>query len=299
MLGIAKRIHGLSAYTKIPLIFALMMSCQVLWAAQDAIVIVERAVIYADKTMSAPVGYVPKGRRVTIGEIARNKSQVYPIVVSGKVAYIRTIDVNTEIEDLASNRLVSERFLKASKPKIQSLYTTSVFTYPTQISMDSKVYRLQNQDAFTFNGVQIAGSAKTSAFFDFGIIGAYAEGKEGIESFRMAEIGPQFSFRIIPGNRFILRWENQILGIPFASYSLGEKARVNGYGFAAGTGLNANFVFGDHWGMEVYGGLQYTKLAGFTLPDPRNATSTTKYPDIKLNPSFLGTRLGLGGTYQF
>lgn len=299
MLGIAKRIHGLSTLTKIPLIFAFALSCPFLWASQDAIVIVDRAVIYADKSMSAPVGFVPKGKRVTVGEIARNKSQVYPIVVSGKVAYIRTIDVNTEIEDLASNRLVSERFLTASKKKVQGLYTTSVFTYPTQITMDAKVYQLKNQDAFTFNGFQIAGSAKTSAFFDFGMVLAYAEGKQGIESFRMIELGPQFSFRLIPGNRFILRWENQILGIPMSTYSLGDKARVNGYGFSAGSGLNANIIFGDHWGMEVYGGLQYTKLTGFGLPDPRNATSTTKYPDIKFNPSFIGTRLGIGMVYQF
>lgn len=299
MLGIAKRIHGLSTILKIPLLFVCLIFCQDLWAAQDAIVIAEKAVVYADKTMTSPVGYVTKGKKVTIGEIARNKSQVYPIIVSGRVAYIRVIDVSTEIDNLDSNRLVAERFTNLTRKKIQNHYTASVFTYPSQVSLNRRINELRDKDAFLWNGFQLLGSTRSTTNLDLGVVFAYAEGKENIEAFRMIELGGDVSYRIFSGDVFTMRWQNQLLGVPLATYSLGTKARVNGYGIAAGSGLNANWVFGNGWGFEVYGGLQYTKLFSFDLPDPRNTTSNIPYPNVQLNPSFVGTRIGLGATYQY
>ncbi len=114
----------------------------------------------------------------------------------------------------------------------------------------------------------------------------------------MVELGSEFAYRIYSGDIFVFRWQNQILGVPFATYSLGERARVNGYGFSAGTGLNANWNLGERFGFEIFGGFNYTKLFGFDLPDPRQ-TGVEKRRTITLNPSFVGSRLGVGMTYQF
>lgn len=299
MLGIAKRIQTLSFASKIPLLFVFLMFCPLLWASQEAVVIADKAIIYSDKTMSSPVGYIPRGKRVTVGEVPRNRAQVYPIIVSGRVAYVRVVDLSTELESIDSNRLVAERFTKTTSGRLKGQYSLSAFTFPSQITLNRSVDQLENKDAFTWNGFQLKGTAFTKSRFDLGVVFGYAEGKEGIEAFRMMELGPEFSFRIYSGNTFVLRWQNQLLGVPFASYSLGSKARVNGYGFSAGTGLNANWVFGNHWGLDLYGGFHYTKLFGFEIPDPRNATSTEKFPNIVLNPSFVGTRLGIGATYRY
>lgn len=300
MLGIAKRIHALSSFAQISLIFVVSFFCPLSWAAQDAIVIAEKAIIYADQTMTSPVGFILKGRKVTIGEVARNKARIFPIVVSGKIAYIRSIDVSTELEGLESNRLVAERFTQASRPKVQGHYSVSAFTYPTQVSLAQSPDELGNGDPFVFNGFQVKGMAKNrSNLWDLGVVFGYAEGQENIETFRMIELGAEFSTRIYSGDRFIFRWQNQILTVPFATYSLGNKARVNGYGASAGTGLNANWVIGNKFGIEAYGGLYYTKLFGFDLPDPRNAQSNIKYPDLRLSPAFVGTRLGVGMTYLY
>lgn len=298
MLGIAKRIHGLSSIAKIPLLLLALFLCPKVWAAQEAIVIADKAVIYADRTMSAPVGYVQRGKKVMIGEIPRNKARLYPIIVSGKIAYIRVADVNTEIDTLDSNRLVAERFLKAARSKTQALYGFSVFTFPSQISLNRSVNELKDKDAFLFNGFHVRGVTSTPHRWDLGFALGYAEGRENIESFRMVEVGPEFAYRIYSGDMFVFRWQNQVLGVPFATYSLGSKARVNGYGFSAGTGFNANWTFGDKFGLETYGGIYYTKLFGFDLPDPANAGTTLNRPDIRINPSFVGTRIGVGMTYK-
>ncbi len=298
MLGIAKRIHALHFIPQLCLLFTSMFFCPFLWAAQEAIVIADKAVIYADKTMTSPVGYVVKGKKVTVGEVARNRAQIYPIIVSGKIAYIRTIDVSTEIDNLESNRLVAERFSQLSKKKIESHYSLVAFTSPTQISLNINADRLQDKDAFLWNGIQLKGAARTTPGWDMGIVIGYAEGKEYVEAFRMVELGGEFSYRIYSGDRFIFRWQNQLLGVPFASYSLGTKARVNGYGFTAGSGFNANWLLGERVGIEAFGGFYYTKLFGFDLPDPVQS-NTNDPPTITLNPAFAGTRLGLGMSYQF
>jgi hypothetical protein len=298
MLGIAKRIHGLSSLVKIPFLLLCLLFCPEVWAAQEAIVIADKALIYSDRTMSAPVGYVVRGRKVTIGEIPRNKARLFPIIVSGKIAYIRAIDVNTEIDSLDSNRLVAERFLRAAKSKARVNYGFSVFTFPSQITLNRSVDELKDKDAFVFNGFHVRGVTRTTGNWDLGFALGYAEGRENIESFRMVEIGPEFAYRIYTGDSFVFRWQNQVFGVPFATYALGSKARVNGYGFSAGTGVNANWTFGKRFGLEAYGGIYYTKLFGFDLPDPANAGTTRNLPDVRLNPSFVGTRIGAGITYK-
>lgn len=295
---IVKRIHALLTLPQGLLLFSFLFFCPFLWAAQNAIVIVDKAVIYADKTMTSPVGYITKGKKVMVGEIRRNRAQLYPIVVSGKIAYIRTIDVSTEIDGLDTNRLVAERFVQVSRKKVKTHYSLSMFTYPTQISLNINADELQDKDPFVWNGVQLKGLVRSKTNWDLGVVVGYAEGKENIEAFRMVELGPEFSYRFYTGDNFIFRWQNQLLGVPFATYSLGSLARVNGYGFSAGSGLNANWIFGDRFGVEAYGGFYYTKLFSFDLPDPVQS-NTTNPPTITLNPSFVGTRIGVGMTYQY
>ncbi len=298
MLGIEKRIQRLSSLVKILIVFGFFTFYPKVWAAQEAIVIADKAVIYADRTMTAPVGYVVRGRKVTIGEIPRNKARLYPIIVSGKIAYIAVTDVSTEIDTLDTNRLVAERFLKAAKSKRQAHYGINAFTFPSQVSLDRSIDELRDKDAFVWNGFQVKGITQTGPQWDLGFVFGYSEGKENIESFRMVEIGPEISYRIYSGRVFVLRWQNQVLGVPFATYSLGTKTRVNGYGLSTGTGINANWIFGEKLGFEVFGGFHYTKLFGFDLPDPANVGTTLGRPDIRINPSFIGTRLGLGITYK-
>lgn len=289
MTGIAKRFQPLSAFFQITLLFVLLVFCPQVWAAQVAIVIADKAVIYSDRTMSSPVGFINKGKKVTVGEVPRNKAQLYPIVVSGKVAYIRTIDVSTEIENLDTNRLVAERFLRAAEKKVEAVYSVSAFTYATQISMNAKNDQLEDKDPFVWTGFHVKGAVKTSQSWDFGVLLGYAEGQESKETFRMIETGIDLSYRLINSSVFVFKWQNQALAVPFTSYSLGTKYRVNGYGFSAGSGLAANINFGRHWGLEAYGGLYYTGLYGFDVPRPYKS----------ITPTFVGSRLGAGLTYQY
>jgi hypothetical protein len=80
------------------------------------------------------------------------------------------------------------------------------------------------------------------------------------------------------------------MSVPFASYSVGNDFRVNGFGFSAGGGGHTRFLLGKYWGLEAYAGIFYTRLSGFKLPSPYTG---------ELSPTFIGTRIGGGLNYQF
>lgn len=64
-------------------------------AAQNALVIRDRAVIYADLHMKHPIGYISKWKQVRLGNVARNGGKVLPVVVSkNKIGYINIHDVS-------------------------------------------------------------------------------------------------------------------------------------------------------------------------------------------------------------
>ncbi len=251
--------------------------------------IAEKAVIYADEQMSAAVGFVRKGKKIKVGDIPRNRAQVYPIIVSGKVAYIRTIDVNTEKESVDSNRLVAERFQKGTQEEHKQNYSLNFFNYSTQIGLNEENGDLKDKDALTWYGAGLRGGLQLSPSWDLDIIFNFLTGKAEEETFRMVEFGAGGALRIIDVGRFKLRLTGQFLAVPFASYALGSEYRVNGYGFSTGAGLSATYRFGKSWGLEAFGGMYYTKLSGFSPPEP----------DKEINPTFVGSRLGGALNYQF
>lgn len=263
--------------------FALFFS-QISWASQEAIVISEKALIYSDEQMSSPVGYVRRGKKVKIGEIPRNRAQVYPIVVSGKVAFIRAIDVSTEKEAMNSERLVAERFMKATQEGHRTRYSAYFFTYNSQISMSQQNDSLMNKDPVNWTGAGLKGEMKISPRWDFQIIANYMTAKKSKEEFKVFELGGGAAFQFLEIKRFLARIEMQVLGVPFATYSLDPLFRVRGSGFTTGGGLNLSYLLGENWGLDAGAGFYYTKLIGFDSPSPYRGIS----------PTFIGTRLNLG-----
>lgn len=63
-------------------------------ASQLAVVRIERAVIYSDRSLTSPIGYVRKGRRIKVGSVKRKGGEILPIIVAGRINYIRVQDIN-------------------------------------------------------------------------------------------------------------------------------------------------------------------------------------------------------------
>ena len=270
------------------LLFSLLFFCPLSWASQQALVLAERAIIYSDREMTSPVGYVQRGKKVTVGDIARNKGQVYPIIVSGKVAYIRVIDLTTEKESIESTRLTAERFQKNTKEAPETKFVASYFAFSSQISID-ETNGLADKEAVLWHGASIKTEALIRDRVDVQLLLNYMTMTEADATFRAFELGIGGAYRLLDFRKFLLRAEVQALAVPFSSYEVGGDFRVKSYGYSVGAGLAMTWLFDKHWGMEVFGGLYQTKLLGFKAPSP--------YEDVA--PTFTGNRFGIGLNFTF
>lgn len=284
-LGLARLPKNLGVF----LILLTIFHCPFSLAAQDAVVVVDRAVIYADEKMTSPIGFVRSGKRIKVGNKAKNNGMVYALVVSKKIAYIKVEDVSTAKESVESDRLTAERFQKTSGHTFKSSTSVLGYMYSSQISLDHKNDELDDKDAVTWMGFSIKGSVKTNRSMDLDLMLNYMTAKEGDEEFRAVELGGGGSFRIFEKNRFITKLYGHVLVVPYASYALGSLFRVNGRGYGLGGGANLSYRLTNNWGLEAFGGIYWMKLLGFSAP--------ATYDEIE--PSFIGNRFGLGINYQF
>lgn len=270
-------------------ILVTIFSCTTIWAAQTALVIVDRAVIYADEHMTSPIGYVKRGKKIKVGEKAKNLGQVYAIVVSKKVAYIKVNDLSTEKEDADSERLVAERFQKATTRSYKSNTSVMLYMYNSTVELSKENGDLKNKEAVTWTGLSLKGGVEAGKRWDIELIFNYMNAQEGEEVFRAVEAGGGFALRVFEKSRFMVRLTAQLLFVPFATYALADLFRVNGYGVSMGGGINGIYRLTDRWGIEAFGGIYYTKLMGFNPPADYES----------FDPVFVGSRIGLGANYQF
>lgn len=257
---------------------------QNIWAMQGAVVIADKAVVYSDATMTTPVGYIRRGKKIKIGNTSKNNAQVYPLMVSGKVAYIRVVDINTEQETPKSKRLLTERFQRSTEV-FDTRYAANLFMFPSSVNLSKG----KGVKSLTWNGLAVRGEVRYKQNWALEVLINYMQGTEGEETFRAFELGGGGSYRFFEEKTFEARVYGQALVIPFANYSMGDDFRVNGYGYTVGAGGNINMKLNLNWGVEAYAGLYYTGLSGFNVPTA----------DDKVSATFIGSRLGIGANYRF
>lgn len=282
------RFQQLSLLAKLSLILGLFLICPDLLAAQEGIVTAEKAVIYSDKEMKSPIGFVRRGRKVTVGEIPRNNAQVYPIVVSGKIAYIRVLDLSTEKESVEADRLVAERFRKATVEVKKQKLVASYMRFNSTVSMDADNNALRSGDTVAWNGVSLKGEVLLKNYWDIQILINYMMAETGKEKFTATEIGAGAAYRLSETKRFLLRLEGQLLGIPFSSYEFENDFLKRGYGFTFGGGVVASYWPSSNWALEGALGYYRTQIFKFESPEP--------YKEI--SPVFAGPRLFIGLNYS-
>src|SRR5262249_43387394 len=161
--------------------FLISFLCPDLWASQTAMVLADRAVVYSDQEMTSPIGYVPRGKKILVGEIPRNRAQVYPIQISGKVAWIRVMDVTTEKESMETNRLTAERFHKTATPELEAKFVLSYFAFNSTVDVGHNLGNTLGPHYF-WNGISLKGELLTKNRFDFQVLANYMQSyKENVD----------------------------------------------------------------------------------------------------------------------
>ncbi|MFA5584302.1 MAG: hypothetical protein WDA09_08815 [Bacteriovoracaceae bacterium] len=265
------------------LTLAIFLYCPKSEAAQTAIVVADQAVIYSTSELTGPIGYVPRGKKVQVGEVARNRNQAYPIIVSGKIAYIRARDISFETDE--NQNFVATRFYELARERYNTHYSLGFINYSSQYK--SEITGLD--EAFNWYGYQIKGEFIHDSRWGVHILTTGMWGTKGEEQFRTIELGFGGSFMVFELSRLRINLFAQFLGIPFANYTVGSKFRVNGGGYGGGLGLSATYNLQSRWGVEGSIGVYQTRLMGFDAPEEYES------PD----PTFSGARTVLSAYYRF
>jgi hypothetical protein len=269
--------------------FVSLFCCQISWAVQEAIILADKAVIYSDMDTSSPIGFISKGKKILVGDVSRNNAQVYPVIVSGKIAYIKTSDVTTEKESVDSSRLTAERFQKSTSNSSVSKFSISYFQFNSQIRLDNENGDVVDKNVFNWHGLSFRGESMISDEVDFQVIINYMFSTLKGQAYRASEFGFGGGYRFLRTKRFTAKVLGEALSIPFVTYSVGEDFRVKSYGYTLGAGINMSYALTSNWEITTTGGLYHTGLSSFDNPSP--------YKDSA--PSFNGTRLGIGLNYIY
>lgn len=298
MLRKIQNLHGyVSSYTKglgslLPYFLGILVLFTALdsHAARDAVVIKERAIIWADAQRSAPLGYARRGRTLRVGDKEREKGQVVSVIVSGKVAYISVEDIaiDEDRKKIDIEEVTLTRFQEATKPRYRDQVVFSLVQFNATESADTAARRLEKE--WNFQGGQLKGEIRTSnERLNVGFMFEYLFGESQDEVFRIFELGMGASWALVNSRNFKIRAEAWGLLVPWAQYEAAPLFTLNGYGLGAMGQLSANFFLSETWGLEVAGGIQAVKLFGIKRPSPFQ----------EFNPMFMGPRLSIGLTGRF
>lgn len=68
-------------------------------AAKIAQVIIPKAIVYADEDLTAPIGHVSNGKLIPVGKPLLHKTEIVPVIISGRLAYIHIQDIRYVSEE--------------------------------------------------------------------------------------------------------------------------------------------------------------------------------------------------------
>jgi hypothetical protein len=81
--------------------------------AQWALVRAQKAVVFADSDLSAPIGSISQGKKIRVGSNALKNGSILPIAVARKIAFIRTADLQLnefKIDNIGNKELKEHQY---------------------------------------------------------------------------------------------------------------------------------------------------------------------------------------------
>ena len=251
------------------LLFFISLPCL---AAQWALVISDKAVIFSDIEMKSSIGFIRKGKKVRVGSVPKNKGRVLPLILNKKVLYIATkdIDVGVNLDKLGS---ASERI----KQKMSSI----------------QIVRNIGLVGGTYYGVLSSDKAtdENALFLELGVRGYYTDYKKK-ENFRLTLSSSNASFENdINMNFFALSFASKMFGlqnygqsfifylggilIPYAEIKYQDLFKLTGYG--VGAELGAEVRFNLYKNIHVHLDANYQTIGFYGMNLEENGTYDGNY----------------------
>jgi hypothetical protein len=263
-------------------------------AAQWATVTADKAVIYSDQDRNSAIGYVSRGKKVRIGEVARNGGSVYPIVVNGRIAWIAEDDIQTS-QRLADLESTSSRIKRRRNKVLKDYAVVSFVNTITNTFTTSNALTLKDRQR-NFVGINVKKNFfKTidDRFFvraNFEYLTSTQKFEGIMESVDLLTFQFEGVLKIFKAAK--MNW-NAYVGanvIPLATFELQDYFVTRGFGGGFSGGSDFSFYLKDNLALTAEINVHYDYLLGMSVPEPI---------DEDFNFSMFGVKTLFGITYLY
>ncbi len=119
---------------KLSIILIFLLTSSYSYAYRKAFIRPKFAIIYADSALNIPIGKARRRKTVYVSDVSRNNGTVFPIYVSGKIAFIKSVDVMFSNKSKSSIRFQTT----FNKQNQHYTYKSSVALFMAQFTPDAK-----------------------------------------------------------------------------------------------------------------------------------------------------------------
>jgi hypothetical protein len=237
-------------------------------AAQDALIMKERAIIYADIHRKHPIGYVRQWQRVRVGTVARAGGTVMPVAISkNRIGYISVDDFSIG-RDSYSISNINKQLDQSSedRPLKNNL----------QLSFDNFFAEASISDSFFGTSLLEINYLGFSGYYNFFYNNKFDFTLGASILSASAADGAKISHMIIkPGIEYKLpswldRWQFSAqahFGFSPVSKLSSTVFNQSGMAYGADAGLSAKYALTRRAWLSTSLGYQYLQFSGFDLPN--------------------------------
>lgn len=254
-------------------------------AGQNGLVIVDRAIIYADVEMKHPIGYLGKWKSVRVGNIARNGGRVLPVTVSkNKIAYMNVKDLsfgrNVETIQAMFNRFNSD--INSKKPKKDHFQITSN-TFLGSADINDENFGTNSVNTYFYGfGFEYDIFYSASLSWYWSIAYEVSKAGDGVElTNAIGRLGGKYRFFRYRDLTFSL--SANIGFSPFTNITT-EYFSSNGLNFTQSSGLESYIPINNYMDFTIFAGYEVQKIIGLDLPAGLG----------EFNPLIIGFKTNLG-----
>lgn len=246
----------------------LALLCLNTFAAKVATVTTAKAVVFSDKDLTSPLGYVRFGKKIRVSDNPIGIGDIYAVIISGRVAYVQAKDISVSAEivsETSGHQKINEHNVdELFKDDIDKLTENNflVLSYGsmsmgTQWDELSSAYNETVQASSTLSVALEHRAPNRPWAFAFGL-SYYKNQQEGLAMKTLAIDGLLY-YSLLFNSTFSIDLVGQITGsgdIQFSDPNADEYSR--GLLLGAGFGGQVRLFPASQWGLV--GGLKMMKL---------------------------------------
>ena len=263
-------------------------------AAQWATVIREKAIVYSDQQMTSEIGYVKRGKKVRVGEVARNRGTLLPIIVNKRIAYIRIEDIKTATDEkLVVSAVARKRKLEDKSKKQQRIG----LSYTRFFSNIQSIENSETSESYSFNGGALKGYSKNNqSRFTYAAEIGYMSGtdEDEVNEFELYYFNFDIMFRLIDFDNLQFSLFTGLSLIPVSQYSYNDLFKANSSGIGGYGGAELFMGLNNSIGLHARAQYSYINLEGYDIPKNDEVGVDARYEPNLSGISFVGAL-----TYEF